>query len=324
MFINKNWFGRGDIGAMFVIAFDNLTAITFISAILKYGFGFPDDILLRNVIPGCTASIVFCNILFLVLYKFKSTQYGPTTMAIPNGIDTPSALGFTTLILGPTFLLAKKNGMDLTSAGILAWHVTAACMVIVGVLKLIASLVAKYLHSHIPSAALFSAIGGIGLSVITFFPIISAFAIPTVGFPVLAILIIAFYAGRKLPFNISPIPFAIIVGVIIYYLTISLHFIDGNDFNRHELMLHFSLPHILNIIPFFHQSLTNMATIIPFSLLVIFGAITVVEGANKLGGEQYSPKAVIAVDAIATILGGLCGSVIQTTPYAGFIALKGR
>ena len=71
----------------------------------------------------------------------------------------------------------------------------------------------------------------------------------------------------------------------------------------------------------FGDSLNYLPLAAPFCLLVITQAININE-AVRLAGDTYNTREIILVDAIATLVGGCCGGVVQSTPYFGHSAYK--
>jgi AGZA family xanthine/uracil permease-like MFS transporter len=61
--------------------------------------------------------------------------------------------------------------------------------------------------------------------------------------------------------------------------------------------------------------------VIPFALGTVVGGIDCTESAAA-AGDEYHTGSIIGVEAIATIVAGACGGVIQTTPYIGHPAYK--
>jgi AGZA family xanthine/uracil permease-like MFS transporter len=60
---------------------------------------------------------------------------------------------------------------------------------------------------------------------------------------------------------------------------------------------------------------------IPFALAIIVGSIDVTESA-AVTGDEYDTRSIILIDGIGTVLTGLFGGVLQTTPYIGHPAYK--
>lgn len=316
------WFSSGDIGAAATIIFDNLTILLFVSLILQFGFHFPLDIILKNIVPGTVIGVLLGNLLFIGLAFIIARREKRNVTAMPHGLDAPSAIGFASCVVGPAFLLLKNTNIDVHMAAIQAWHIGACCIFCVGAIKLASSLVIHRVSKFFPSPALLGAIGGLALAIIGFLPLISIFKVPVVGVPVLAIILAGIYAKYKLPFKIPAVPGAIIIGTLIYYVLAPTGLIG--EVPALTLNADFSLmlkPH-LEIFNELHSALLYFPVFLPFVLLVMFGTISVVKITDSLGEEQYNIKQVVVIDSIATICGSLFGGIAQTTPYAGFTAYK--
>ncbi|MEL6898215.1 MAG: class I SAM-dependent methyltransferase, partial [Planctomycetota bacterium] len=60
---------------------------------------------------------------------------------------------------------------------------------------------------------------------------------------------------------------------------------------------------------------------LPFAIATVVGGIDCTESAAA-AGDDYDTRTVIGIEAIATLIAGLSGGVIQTTPYIGHPAYK--
>lgn len=308
------WYSAGDIGAAATMIFDNLTLLTFIAAILKFGYEFPNDIILKHIIPGTAFGVLVSNALYFMLSFHLAKKQKRHVTAIPSGIDAPLAIGSIVCIVGPVFMLFKHADIDAYQSGINAWHVGMGCLFINGLFKLFASIFIKQLKSLIPGAALLGAIGGVAMSLIGFFSLQSTFALPIVGLISMAIVFLTMLARVRLPFNISGIAFAIVAGTFAYYVLIPF----GLGGTMPELTAHieFLLPTpnllFLQVLP---QVINYIPAVIPFALLVVFGTMSVDESAVR-AGENYGVRNLAVIDGIATTMSALFGGIAQTTPYA--------
>jgi AGZA family xanthine/uracil permease-like MFS transporter len=314
------WLSSGDIGAAATIIFDNLTILVLISLILQFGYHFPLDIILRNIIPGTVFGVLVGNLLCLWLsFRLAKREFRNVT-AIPLGLDAPSAIGFAVCIIGPVFSLFIQQGIGSHQAGSMAWQIGVGCIFILGLIKLFCSLFVERIKKVIPQAALLGAIGGVAIAFLCIFPLVSILRVPTVGLVTLGIVFLTQFAKVRLPFNISGIPAAIIVGTILYYLLIPLGLSGGMP--NLSFNLEFLLPKpSLGFFTMYHDIIKYIPLVIPFALLVVFGTMSVAEGA-VCTGDNYKVRDLLLVDSIATIAASLCGGIAQTTPYAGFIAYK--
>jgi AGZA family xanthine/uracil permease-like MFS transporter len=315
-----NWFGGGDIGAAATIIFDNLAVLTFMALILQFGYHYPTDIIMSHIIPGTVVGVLVGNLLCLWLGFRLAKKVGRNVTAMPFGLDAPSAIGFVVCIIGPVFSYLHTQGMDVHAAGIKAWQIGVGCLFATGIIKLVFSFFANRLKAMIPQAALLGAIGGVAIALIGFFPLNSIFKVPTVGLLSLTIVMLTMFAKVKLPFRLSGIPVAIVLGTLVYYLLSPLGL--SAAIPNLAANITFLLP--LPTLDFLHESsdiINNLPVIIPFALLVIFGAMSVVESADCMG-EIYVIRDLMLIDSVATICASFFGGVVQTTPYAGFPAYK--
>ncbi|MFN7095142.1 MAG: hypothetical protein ACK4M7_07240, partial [Burkholderiales bacterium] len=194
------------------------------------------------------------------------------------------------------------------------------CLFTAGLIKLLFSLFANRLKAVIPQAALLGAIGGVAVALIGFIPLLSIFRVPMVGMLTLGIVLLTMFAKVRLPFNISGIPAAIVLGTIAYYILLPL----GLSGEMRDLSMHvaFLLP-MPNLSFFAVAGLITkyIPIVVPFALLVIFGTMSVAESSACMG-ENYKVTNLMVIDSIATIVASFFGGVAQTTPYAGFPAYK--
>lgn len=315
------WLSVGDIGASATIVFDNLTLLTFVASILKFGYNFPTDIIMYYILPGTIIGVLISNCSYLLLTIYLARKQEKNVTAIPSGLDAPSAIGFVVCIIGPAFILFKQQpGITLHYAAYKAWCIGSGCLFLNGLIKFIASFFIHRLKSIIPSAALLGGIGGVAVGLIGFFSLESIFTVPIVGLISLGLIFITMLAHVRLPFNFPGVPAAIIIGSITYYILMPFG-LSGTmpSLNGHVQML-LPLPN-LYIINNLTYVFNYIPVIVPFALLVIFGTMSVDESAVKLG-ENYGVRNLAIIDGLATMIGAIFGGVVQTTPYAGLPAYK--
>jgi AGZA family xanthine/uracil permease-like MFS transporter len=60
---------------------------------------------------------------------------------------------------------------------------------------------------------------------------------------------------------------------------------------------------------------------LPFALVTVVGGIDNAESAGA-AGDEYRTRDILLTEAVATIVAGICGGVIQNTPYIGHPAYK--
>jgi AGZA family xanthine/uracil permease-like MFS transporter len=314
------WYGKGEVSAAATIIFDILSIMTFVSIILQFGYNFPLDVILHYIIPGAVVGVVLGNAAYIWLSFNLAKKIHKQVTAMPFGLDAPSAIGFAVCIIGPSYSLLFNQSHDAHAAAIAAWEIGVFCLFIVGLIKLFSSIFVIKIKSIIPQAVLLGAIGGVAIALIGFIPLISIFRNPLVGILSFAIVFMTMFGRIILPFRLPGIPTAIILGTVIYYLLLPTGLVGSHEHNFQAIT--FALPHVSwSFIKYLDQTIQFIPLVIPFALLVIFGAMSSVESANCLG-DTYNIRDIVVIDSLATIISSLCGGVLQTTPYAGFPAYK--
>ena len=86
--------------------------------------------------------------------------------------------------------------------------------------------------------------------------------------------------------------------------------------------LSFTLPlPTLGFIEGLPHTVPYLPLLLPFGLLMVIGGINVSESA-RAAGDDYRTRDVLLVEAVSTLVAGVCGGVAQTTPYIGQPAYK--
>lgn len=314
------WFSSGDIGAAATIIFDNLAVLAFMALILQFGYRFPVDIIMSNIIPGTVVGVLVGNLLCFWLGFRLAKKERRNVTAMLFGLDAPSSIGFAVCILGPVYNFMLQKGFDAHISGIHAWQVGVGCLFITGIIKLCVSFFANKIKSKIPQCALLGALGGVAIALIGFFPLISIFQVPTIGLFSLGLVFLVMFAKLQLPFKIPGIPVAIILGTAFYYALMPFGLSGSMPHLSAEVTFLLPMP-TLGFFRYLKEIVNFLPIIFPFAMLVIFGTMSVVESADCMG-EKYVVRDLMLTDSVATICSSLFGGVAQTTPYAGFPAFK--
>jgi AGZA family xanthine/uracil permease-like MFS transporter len=81
------------------------------------------------------------------------------------------------------------------------------------------------------------------------------------------------------------------------------------------------MPWFLWLLEFWREAAGYLPVAIPLALATVVGGIDCTESAAA-AGDEYPTGPIIAAEGIATVVGGLFGGVIQSTPYIGHPAYK--
>ena len=179
---NYKWFVIGDWNGFFGLIFDNLTVLSFLAGILVFVFKYPADIVYTKMFPGTAFGVRFGDLIYTWMAFRLAKKTGNTKVtAMPLGLDTPSTIGITLIVLGPAFIGLKAEGIPERDAALMTWYIGMATMMFMGVIKLFFSFFGKWIQKVVPQAGLLGSLAGIGLGLIGVTPLIDIFGMPMVG-----------------------------------------------------------------------------------------------------------------------------------------------
>ena len=321
-FKKYRWFEIGDINGFFGMIADSMAILAFMAGILIYGFEFPADVVFLRMIPGTTIGIFFGDMIYtwMAFRLAKKTGRNDVT-AMPLGLDAPSTIGITVAVLGPAFIIFKKNGYSPHDAAMMTWYLGMATMIIIGLFKTITSFCGHWIQKIVPRAGLLGSLAGIGLLLIGFLPLVNIFSLPVVGIIALGLVLYTLVARIHLPWKIPGVLAAIVIGTILFHVLGALGLNPGT-YSSPSLKLHlvFPLP-TLDFVKGFIPALKYISIAIPFALLTVIGGINVTESA-RVAGDDYKTRNILLTEAASTLVAGLFGGVAQSTPYIGQPAYK--
>jgi AGZA family xanthine/uracil permease-like MFS transporter len=317
------WYGLGDANAFFGLMLDNVVNLVLLAGILVHVFQFPADIVYSRMFPGTALGVMFGDLVYTWLaFRLAQKTGRQDVTAMPLGLDSPSTIGMAFAVLGPAFIAAKGRGLDPDAAGIHAWQVGMATMVLIGVFKLAMSFAGPTLQRMIPGAGLLGTLGGIGIALLGTLQFGELLHEPVVGFAALGILWYSLVSKIKLPFRAPEVFVSALVGTAIFYLLRGVG-LAHTEIDLSDIRLTFGLPiPNLGFVTGMPEALGTYVTVaLPFAILTVVGGINVTESA-RLGGDDYDTREILLTEAIATLIAGVCGGVSQSTPYIGQPAYK--
>jgi AGZA family xanthine/uracil permease-like MFS transporter len=272
--------------------------------------------------PGTALGVLFGDVVYSIMAVRLAKRTGRSDVtAMPLGLDAPSTIGMALTVLGPAFIVAKTK-MAANDAAVLAWQVGMACMVMMGVFKLIMSFFGDAVRRVIPEAGLLGSIGGVGIALLGTLQLGEIYGEPIVGMMALGIIVYALVAKIKLPFGAPEVLVSVAVGAALYYglgaFGLLVHPVVSPSGG---LAIGFPVPSLgfLKGLPVAVRDYLPLA--LPFAILTVIGGINVTESA-RIAGDDYRTRDILLTEAVATLIAGVCGGVSQTTPYIGHPAYK--
>ena len=316
------WITSGDINGFFGLMVDNLTVMALMAGFLINIFKFPAEIIYTKMLPGTAFGVLFGDLVYTYMaWRIAKKTGNSNVTAMPLGLDTPSSLGIVFTVLGPAFLAYKAGGMNDLDAANMTWYLGMATMVNIGIIKLIFSFAGKWLQRVVPQAGLLGSLSGIGLALIGLLPMLEIFKLPIVGLLSLGLIFYTLVAGIRLPKGLPGVAVAVLVGTVLHYLMPAVGLPGGHI---EELKFAFSggIPYPrLDFLKAYGDSLNYLPIAFPFAILTVIGGVNVTESA-RVGGDDFDTRQILLTEAVATLVGGLCGGVAQSTPYIGQPAYK--
>jgi AGZA family xanthine/uracil permease-like MFS transporter len=304
----------GDLNAFFGLIVDNMTQLVIMASILVGIFQFPREIVYGKMIPGSAIGVFVGDLVYTIMAIRLARRTGRSDItAMPLGIDTPSLFAFTFGVIGPAYVVTKDAA--------LAWKISMAVIILVGLVKTAGAFLGPMIQRAVPRAGLLGPIAGVALLLIAFLPLLKIMHHPLVGFFSLIVILTCIVGKIPFPFRIPAAFAAVLLGIFLSSLlglfghgsesaaappdaiawTLPLptfQFLDG-------------LPHVLAYLPI----------ALPFAIIVIIGGIDVTESAAA-AGDEYDTRSILLTSGLSTVASGLCGGVVQTTPYIGHPAYK--
>jgi AGZA family xanthine/uracil permease-like MFS transporter len=309
-----SWISQGDLNGFLGLALDNTTQLVILSGLLIGVFKFPPDLVLFRMLPGTAIGVLAGDLVYtwLALRLMRATGRSDVT-AMPFGIDTPTLFAMVFGVLGPVMLA--------TGDPILAWKVAMAVTIAIGVVKTALAFAGDWVRRVVPRAALLGSIGGVAIFLIAFLPSLKLFADPMTGLVALGVLFLALFGRVRMPLGIPGAFAAVLAGTAVFWGRAWL--VGGGEAVAAGAgHVQFAIPWPtlvwMDAIP---HALGYLSIALPFALVTVVGGIDNTESASA-AGDHYRTRDVLLTEAGATILAGLCGGVIQNTPYIGHPAYK--
>ena len=305
----------GDLNAFFGLMLDNVTQMVILSGILIGVFGFPVDLVLYRILPGSVVGVLIGDMVYSVMALRLARRTGRSDItAMPLGIDTVSLFAFSFGIIGPAYAV--------TGNAETAWKIAMAAIVTAGVIKIVLVFPAATLRGFVPRAGLLGPIAAVAILLIGFLPSLKIFHHPIVGFLSLMIILSGFIGRVRMPFGLPAALVGVMVGTAAYYLLAAAGLIEltGHAGDGEGWVITFPWP-TLAFLDGLSGLVPYLPLVIPFALIVVIGGMDVTESAAA-GGDEYHTGAIVLTDGVSTLISGLCGGVVQTTPYIGQPAYK--
>jgi AGZA family xanthine/uracil permease-like MFS transporter len=326
------WAKWGDVNGFFGLMLDNVSVMMILTVSLCAGpaeDSFTQEFVITRMIPGSALGVLIGDLVYTWMAFRLARRLGRSEVtAMPLGLDTPSTIAVAFLVLLPELKEGKRIfPNDPQRAMEYAWHVGAVILVLVGIFKTVAAPVGNQVRQWVPRAGLLGSLAAIALCLIAFLPLVSHIAtVPLVGMLALAVILVTLVAYHPLPGNVPGALAAVVIGMAVYYLCRLLEpalgpLVPAPKASPVGLQAPAQLIPTLNWPLVWNSVLSKLPVMIPFALATVVGGIDCTESAAA-AGDEYDTRTILLTEGLASVAAGLCGGVLQNTPYIGHPAYK--
>lgn len=311
------WFVAGDLNAFFALAFDNVANLVILASILIGGFGMPKAVVLYRMVPGTAIGVLVGDLIYTLLAFRLARRTGRNDVtAMPLGMNAPSIFGMSFGVLGPAYAL--------TGDALLTWKIGMAVTVLLGIFKIVLSFAGNAVRNVVPRAALLGSIGGAGLALIALLPMLKIAADPIPGLIGFAVILVALIGNVRMPWRLPGALVSALLGIAAHHLLQAAHFASPIIAAAPSAPagLHVAVPWpTLAFVGGLSAAWAYLPIALPFSLATVIGGIDNTESAAA-AGDEYDTRAILLTEGFCTLVAGLCGGVVESTPYIGHPAYK--
>ena len=307
-------FARGDVNGFFALAVDNLAMLVAMSGILVGVFRMPAGVVLGGMLPGTALGVLLGDLAYAALaWRLAHRERRQDVCAMPLGIDTPSLFALTFGVVGPAYAT--------TGDAHRARVVGMAVMVVMGAAKLAAAFAGDAIRRNVPRTALLAALSGVALVLILYFPWAKIVSEPVGGMVALGVVLVTLVGKVRLPREFPAVLVALAAGWAAWAIARSLGYepppLPAAGGEAGGTVPWPSLAFVEGLA----EAIAYLPLALPVALATVVGGIDNTESAAA-AGDRYATRDILLVEGAATLVAGLCGGEVQTTPYIGHPAYK--
>ena len=307
-------FVKGDIDGFFSLGIDNLIQLLLLVSLLHGVLEFPSELIYGRILPGVAVSFLVGNL----FYAWQALKLARKTgrddvCALPYGINTVSLIAFVFLVMLPTKQIAIAQGLE--NPDTVAWQAGLVACFSTGVIEFLCAFAAKWLRSVTPRAAMLATISGTGLAFLALGFIYQLYALPIVGLPTLALVLLVVFGRIRFFKGVPGMLVVIVVGTALGWLTGAAP-TGSNPFAEAGFFL--PLPVISDLVAGLsgNNILPFLSIILPMGLLSGLASLQNIESASA-AGDSYPERSSLIVNGIGTVAASLFGSAFPTSIYIG-------
>ena len=299
---------RGDLNAFFGLGINMLVNVIVLAGLAAFVVQIPGDDVYQVILPALGIELLVGNVFYFYLAKKLAEKEGRTNVtAMPYGPSVPHMFIVTFVVMLPTFIATKDP--------IKAWTAGLAWAFIIGIIILIGAFVGPTIRKFTPRAALLGTLAGISITFISMRPAAQMWEAAWIALPVLAMIIIGFVAGVKLPGNFPMGLAALLVGSALAWAG---GFMETAAVTDAAKQIAVGIPSLNFDMLFDGLSGISplLATAIPLGIYNFTEAMSNVESAAA-AGDKYNLRHVLLADGTGAVVGSALGSPFPPAVYVG-------
>jgi AGZA family xanthine/uracil permease-like MFS transporter len=273
----------------------------------------PGDVVFGRVLPALGIALPIGNLFYAWLaYQLAKKEGRGDVTALPYGPSVPHMFIVVFLVMLPTYLKTKDP--------ILAWQAGLAWAFIIGVVILLGAFIGPALRKYTPRAAMLGALAGISIAFISMRPAFLSWQAPWLAFVSLAIILVSWCAGVRLPGGVPGGLAAVVIGTAIGWIATLTGIQPIMDPHAVGAALatfgvHAPIPSL--------DFIAGLQDIGPLLVIAVpLGIYNFTEGMNNVesaaaAGDEYNLRKVLIADGIGALAGALLGSPFPPAVYIG-------
>ncbi len=307
------WWVPGDWNGFFGLFTNVVLNVIVLTGLCLGVVQLPADTVFGRILPALGIALPIGNLYYAYLaWQLAKKEGRSDVTAMPYGPSVPHMFIVVFVVMLPVYLKTKDP--------MLAWQAGLAWAFIIGVIVLAGVFVGPWIRAHTPRAAMLGTLAGISIAFISLRPAFQMWEVPFIAFVSLAIVLISWTANVRLPFGLPGGLVAVIVGVVLGWIS---YFFGWSDVVKAEQvsasLAQFGLhPPILGTEVW--RGLLDVApllvTAIPLGIYNFTEAMNNVESASA-AGDSYDLRKILAADGIGAIAGSMLGSPFPPAVYIG-------
>lgn len=303
----------GDWNGFFGLFTNVVLNVIVLTGLCLHVVNLPESIVYGRILPALGIALPLGNLWYAWLaWRLAHRERRGDVTAMPYGPSVPHMFIVVFLIMLPVYL-QTKNPM-------LAWASGLAWCLVIGVIVLLGAFVGPSVRKYTPRAAMLGTLAGISIAFISMRPAFQGWEEPWLFLLPLAIVLVSWTAGVRLPFGLPGGLAAVIVGTVLAWLARLTHLDDLMQPSSvvaavDQFGLHLPYPST--------DFMKAVGGIGPLLVTAIpLGIYNFTEGMNNVesaaaAGDNFNLRQILIADGIGAIVGGLLGSPFPPAVYIG-------